>query len=657
MAGYYWESGNYIYWIGGATIMQIKELVIYGRNGKVRKLTFELGKVNIITGKSKSGKSAVGDIINYCLGGSSCNIADGVVRENALWYGLLLQFDKERVFVARKNPNIGQQSTSACYVEIGENLELPDKLNFEQNETVAGIEDILTKRLGISENLNIPPEGQTRIPLSANIRHALYYCFQNQDEIAAKSFLFHRQAEPFITQSIKDTLPYFMGIVNEDSIALENERSILKRKLAIENRKLKEIRMLQGGGLKKAITLISEAKAVGLIPSQEVIDYENFNEVHTSLRMINNWTPKKVQTVGMDRISYLQVELDKVQQELFDLNEDIQFAKTFNGETSGFANEVEHQRLRLSSIGLFEKIDFRSDHCPLCSNMLENPLPGIKEIKTAILNLDNNIRNVSREKPKLRKHIDNLENNKQKLIEEIQNIKSEIDGIYNQNKEANTLRDLYTRKAKITGRISLWLESVEDEVDVSNSENNITSFEERLEEINEILDKDILEERKQSVLSRISTDMTKWANDLDLEHSSNPYRLDMTKATVIVDKPDRPVPLQQLGSGSNWVGVHLITYFALQKFFIQRKRPVPQFLFIDQPSQVYFPSKDKEEDTDWDMVGKIYDYIYKQVNSLSSQLQVIVVDHANLKGNKNFESSIIENWHTDKKLIPIDWYE
>lgn len=640
--------------------MQIKELVIYGRNGKVRKLSFELGKVNIITGKSKSGKSAVGDIINYCLGGSSCNIADGVVRENALWYGLLLQFNKERVFVARKNPNIGQQSTSACYIEIGENLELPDKLNFEQNDNVDGIEDILTKRLGISENLNIPPEGQTRIPLSANVRHALYYCFQNQDEIAAKSFLFHRQAEPFITQSIKDTLPYFMGIVNEDSIALENERTILKRKLAIEKRRLEEIRMLQGGGLKKAVTLISEAKAVGLIPSQEVIDYEKFNEVYKLLSMINNWTPKKVQTVqtvGMDRISYLQVELDKVQQELFDINEDIQFAKTFNGETSGFANEVEHQKLRLSSIGLFEKVDFRTDHCPLCSNVLENPLPGVKEIKTAILNLDNNIKNVSRERPKLRKHIDNLENNKQKLIEEIQNIKSEIDGIYNQNKEANALRDLYTRKAKITGRISLWLESVEDEVDMSNAENNIVSYEERLEEINAVLDKDTLEERKQSALSRISTDMTKWANDLDLEHSSNPYRLDMNKATVIVDKPDRPVPLQQLGSGSNWVGVHLITYFALQKFFIQGKRPVPQFLFLDQPSQVYFPSKDKEEDTDWNMVGKIYDFIYKQVNSLSSQLQVIVVDHANLIDNKNFESSIIENWHDGKKLIPIDWYE
>ena len=92
-------------------MMQIRELVLYGYNGKVRHLPFLLGKVNIITGRQKSGKSAIGDIIDYCMGGDSCNIADGVVRDNVSWYGLLLQFDNERVFVARKNPDKGQQTT------------------------------------------------------------------------------------------------------------------------------------------------------------------------------------------------------------------------------------------------------------------------------------------------------------------------------------------------------------------------------------------------------------------------------------------------------------------------------------------------------------------------------------------------------------------
>ncbi|MBS5934006.1 MAG: DUF3732 domain-containing protein [Clostridiales bacterium] len=45
---------------------------------------------------------------------------------------------------------------------------------------------------------------------------------------------------------------------------------------------------------------------------------------------------------------------------------------------------------------------------------------------------------------------------------------------------------------------------------------------------------------------------------LNLEHCDYPYRLDMNKVTVVVDR-ECPVPLQQLGSGSNWLGCHLIT--------------------------------------------------------------------------------------------------
>lgn len=636
--------------------MQIKELVLYGFNGQARHLSFELGKVNIITGKSKSGKSAVGDIINYCLGGSSCDIADGVIRENVSWYGLLLQFESERVFVARQNPPSGQQSTGSCYIEIGEKIEVPEKCNFISNINVDGVEESLSKRLGISENLNIPPDGQSRAPLAANIRHALYYCFQNQDEIAAKTFLFHKQAEDFITQAIKDTLPYFLGIVNEESLTLENEKSILKRKLVVEKRRLEEIRMLQGGGLQRAASLISEAKQVGLLNETIEVNYGNYTSILKILKSVGEWVPINTETVGMDRLSILQSEFIKLEDELVQLSQDINNAKIFTGETNGFVNEVEHQKIRLSSIGLFEKLDFITDHCPLCSNQLETPLPNINMIRDAIKNLDESIQNVTREKPKLRKYIDSLESERERIRENITQIKSEIDGIYTQNQDAIMLKDLNSRCAKVIGRISLWLESVEQHDDNTEIEKNIKKIEERICRIDEMLDKDSLEERKQSVLSRIAVDMSEWAKELSLEHSENPYRLDMNKVTVIVDKVDRPVPLKQLGSGSNWVGIHLITYFALHKYFIRLNRPVPNFIFLDQPSQVYFPSELDKKNTDWDMVDTLYNFIFDRVVELNGKLQVIIVDHANLK-NDAFRKNVIEDWWDEINLIPEDWYK
>lgn len=638
--------------------MQIREIVLYGYNGRVRHLPFLLGKVNIITGKSKSGKSVVGDIIDYCLGGDSCNIADGVVRDNVAWYGLLLQFDKERVFVARKNPDKGQQTTGFCYIEVGEKIEVSEKNDFTSNANVAGIEEALTRRIGISENLNIPPEGQSRLPLAANIRHALYYCFQGQDEIAAKNFLFHHQSEDYITQAIKDTIPYFLGAISEEALTLENERSILKRKLTLAKRKLEENRYLMGGGSERAIALIGEARRVGLIDMSVQVDYQDYQMMYSILQEAMDWKPREISSNrGMDRLTFLQNRLQDMHSELDEIEISIDNAKRFIGETRGYSSEAQHQKLRLESIGLFEQIDFNPGKCPLCSGTLEQSLPTVEMMRASIISLDKSIENVTREQPKLRNFISDLEKEREKKREEIRALEVEIDGLYKQEDEKKRLRDINARIGKVIGRISLWIESVENDMESDALEQSVKKIEDRIEEIDGILDRDSVEERKQSALSRIQGNMTTWAKELHLEHCDNPYRLDLNKVTVMVDKFERPVPLKQLGSGSNWVGVHLITYFALQHFFINAKRPVPRFLFLDQPSQVYFPSELDEKEIDWNEVNKMYRFIIERTKEAEGKLQVIVVDHANLKEGE-FKNYICENWWPiDQNLVPNDWYE
>jgi len=99
--------------------MQISAIVLYGTNGKRRILPFKIGSVNIITGKSKTGKSVIGDIIDYCFGGSSCNIAEGFVREHVAWYALQLVHNDEYLLIARENPPHGQASTNSCCYLMG----------------------------------------------------------------------------------------------------------------------------------------------------------------------------------------------------------------------------------------------------------------------------------------------------------------------------------------------------------------------------------------------------------------------------------------------------------------------------------------------------------------------------------------------------------
>ncbi|NCB42202.1 MAG: DUF3732 domain-containing protein [Clostridia bacterium] len=632
--------------------MQISAIILYGYNGKKRILPFEKGKVNIITGRSKTGKSVIGDIIDYCFGGSSCNIAEGFVRERVAWYGIHLEHQGEYLFIARENPPAGQSSTNKCCYVLGAE-EIPDDVSNATPIDNDGLEKILSAKIGISENLFKPPLDQSRNALSANIRHTLYYCLQNQDEIASQKMIFHRQNEAFMPQAIKDTLPYFLGIINEDSLSLESERSYLIRESNILNRNISEVEMLRGNGLNRAIELLSEAKSVGILSEDVQVNLSDYDSIREILEEACQWKPVEIIISGMDRISLLQSQLQQKEQEIDGLGIDLRNTEEFLGQVHGYSEEAEHQKNRLESIGLFEQIDFDPTHCPLCSEPVATSLPSGEDIRNAITRLSDRLESVSRERPHLRKHIDGLKEKRQQLRDQAETIRIEISAIYEENKEAIKLRDLNARRARVVGRISLWLESVIIADELEGKRKKLSEIQSRLKEIDTMLSADEIEERKQSIINRISSLISDWAQDLALEHSEYPYRLDINKLTVIVDR-DRPVPLQQLGSGSNWLGCHLIALFALHTFFRNNHRPVPGFLFLDQPSQVYFPPETKDTDVDSQEVRTIYEFIFERVKEMNSEFQVIIVDHADIN-EEYFQDAVVEKWWDGKKLVPTEW--
>jgi uncharacterized protein (DUF3084 family) len=67
--------------------------------------------------------------------------------------------------------------------------------------------------------------------LEANLGHAVLLCLQRQDEIAKRDQLFHRQGEDRMAQTIKDTLPYFLGAVPGDQALLRQRLSAARREL------------------------------------------------------------------------------------------------------------------------------------------------------------------------------------------------------------------------------------------------------------------------------------------------------------------------------------------------------------------------------------------------------------------------------------------
>ena len=186
--------------------IQLRAIGIYSMTGERRQVSFQLGRLNVVTGGSKSGKSALLDIVDYCWGRDECTIPRGEIRRSVTWFAILLDRDGEGILVARKNPSANAKVSDKIYIERGVE-ELPtDSSGFAKNYTADGLKLQLSNLLGISENLYRPEPGSTRMALEASSRHAILFCLQFQYEIANPRLLFHRQSDQFVPAAIKDSL-------------------------------------------------------------------------------------------------------------------------------------------------------------------------------------------------------------------------------------------------------------------------------------------------------------------------------------------------------------------------------------------------------------------------------------------------------------------
>ena len=225
---------------------QIRDIVLYGHNGETRRLEFTPGRLNFITGASKTGKTALIAVLEYCFGSDECQIPEGIMRRAVAWAGVRLAVSGGDVFIARRLPTLGRNSSSDVYYDMGNQIELPGAGQLMQTTNPDTLKELLAAHAGIGQNRHDPPSGQTRPPLQARIVHALIYCFQHQTEIDSNRHLFHRQSDQWLPQAIKDTLPYFLGAVNDDYVARMEELRRLRRELGGVRRKLKEYESVRG---------------------------------------------------------------------------------------------------------------------------------------------------------------------------------------------------------------------------------------------------------------------------------------------------------------------------------------------------------------------------------------------------------------------------
>lgn len=640
--------------------MQILDIVVFSHHGKRRVLSLNSGAVNIITGASKTGKSALVDIVDYCFGAGECRVPEGPIRRSVSWFGLRLQLDSGQAFVARRCPGPRAASSEDCFVEVGNTVEIPEAGALRQTTNTKGLGALLTSWSGIHDNLHEPPPGQTRQALSANVRHALALCFQPQDEIIRRQQLFHGTSDNFVEQALKDTLPYFLGAVDDEYVRKHEELRRLRGQLRACERQLTELKALSGDGISKAAMLLAQARDAGLSASVA----STWGDTVAALRDVAG-TPIVAFDVDLpdgQEYSRLVGERDRLLEEQRRQREEVSAARAFERDEKGYSREASEQRARLTSIGIFEGSD-PGHACPLCAQELPDvaAVPGVFQIKDALTEVSSRLESVTRAAPQVEKAIAELDSGLQRVQSALVKNRAEMEAVRRSSDRLQQIQDVTAKRALIIGRISLYLESLPELPDTRALDEQAQRLREQCAVLDDELSDERVRERIESITSILGRRMTDWARELELEHSIYPLRLEIKKLTIVADTADGPVPMDRMGSGENWVGYHLIAHLALHEWFTERGRPVPRFLFLDQPSQVYFPP---EKDVDGSMatvgeddrraVSRMFRFVFDVVEKLSPSFQVVITEHADIN-EAWYQDAVVERWRGGAKLIPDDW--
>ena len=442
-----------------------------------------------------------------------------------------------------------------------------------------------------------------------------------------------------MNNAIKDTLPYFLGAVDEDRLLKQAQLEQAKRDLRQLERQLREAEVVDSNTFPRATALLDEAKQVGLIDERTIA--LNYDAVLSILRRIASDTRAREDLVvgdGEDILAGLRAERQALRSELERVNAEIRSTRTFTSETGGYEREAKEQRARLSAVGLIESNGHDSRHCPVCDSPLARPAPKVVEIERSLRDLSEQLEAVEAENPRLQLRLASLQREEAEVESRLRENQQRIAARMRENEVLRVQQDTFILRARTSGKISQYVETSNTTDNGSTLRTAIETARMRIAALEDELDLESVQEKLNTFLNIVGRYMTEYSKGLELEFGNSQLRLDIRHLSVVADTVDGPVPLFRMGSGENWVGYHVLAHLALHKWFRQKDRPVPGFLIFDQPSQAHYPpehdtdgSIDALGDEDRTAVLKLFELISNAATELAPNLQIIVMDHADLK--------------------------
>jgi len=666
---------------------QILKLIIWPKdiNFLPKVVSFETGKVNVITGASRTGKSAIIPIIDYCLASGDCSIPIDTIRDYTSWYGLIFKTATEEILIGRRVP-IGNLVSNDFYLMRGSSIVVPTIIP-NGNEKMEGIKHLLNGLSGVPYiGLNTDEENngfQGRL----SFRDLMAFVFQSQDIVANQNVLFYKTHSHEHREKLRNWFPFILGAENIEILNARNRLQEIQKNLNRLKRDFERAKDVSDNWVVNLKGHLKIAQEYGLLEQDLLDDMQPEDLVDNARELLDN-LPEYSRTVSQNVIK-ANTELQELEEIENSLSIEIATAKKrlrdLGALKSGlydYGNSVKRRRDRLHiSQWLLASSIVDSQECPTCgSTSHPNKTHELIKISNAFKKLETESKAVAEVPMSFSREEEKLKASLEHLLERKKALEGRFDLLLARDKEAQEQFQQKKNLFLFLGHLKAHFEYYNKLSDGGDLKEEIDKLEQEYFSLLKIVDANGVRQRIDSATHRISALILSHLQFLDVEakYKKIAPRFDVKDLNIqVLSSDDHWHYLAQVGSASNWVSFHIALMCALQEFFLNMKNsPVPTFVIFDQPSQVYFPKLRKtknandihevnyeteakyDSDEDVEAVKNMFKTISHSIEASKGLWQVIILDHADDSIYGEIEGIYeVDVWRNGRKLIPAEWIE
>jgi hypothetical protein len=650
----------------------IREIVLWSRSSEIppKRLAFAENALNVVSGVSRTGKSAVIPIIDYCLGSDTCHIPVSTIRDRCSWFGIIVDTERGQILLARREPG-SQRTTSDMYVLNAPTVEPPKAIE-AKNTTVDAVKRALDGLASLTQLDFDVDEAGSGFMGRPSFRDLMAFTFQPQNIIANQNVLFFKADTHEHREKLRTIFPYVLGAISPALMAKQHELAQLRKDLFRKDRELASLRQISERWVAEIRAWTSQGRELGVVPPSVATDMpvpalvDALREATRRGGQAPMATTEAVDGAIAELVGLQREEADR-STTLAQLRKRLSEMEQLKDATSAYRDQLYVQRDRLRVAEWLKDLHRDSHACPICGQDFATGPDHLTELIEALASLEKTASQASGIPAAFDRELRRVGDELRTATERLEGVRHRIRALTRASDSAKARQDATLQSSRFLGRLEQALEHYEQLGSDEGVAAEVSTLREQVRQLEADMREHDVAKRTDLALKKLASLVQPLVPKLDAERPLDPVSFSIQDLTVRVAGRDREDYLWEIGSASNWLSYHLSVAIGLHEFFLQLPQsPVPSFLVVDQPSQAYFPKQlspaqragDEEpyEDEDVAAVRKIFAMLAEAVLDTKGRLQIIALDHAtDTVWGDVAGLNVVAQWRGGAKLVPDDW--